>query len=73
MAYMILPKPGSKYGPCEENCSHRDCKATREDAAKICRICREPIGYKTAFYKDSQTTDGLVHASCLMNEIEKGR
>lgn len=73
MAYITLPRPGTEHGPCEENCGHRDCKAARKDAAKTCRICKKPIGYETAFFKDNQTADGLVHASCLMEEIDKQR
>jgi len=71
MGWGIFAKPGSKYGPCKKDCHHRDCKSTKEDAAKICRICGKPIGFETKFYSDNKTPDGLVHALCLWEEIDQ--
>jgi len=68
MAAGTLPRPGSKFGPCANNCSHIDCAKTHEMAETKCRICGKPIGYETPFYNEG----GLVHASCYEDEIEKG-
>lgn len=63
MAAGILPEPGTDYGPCEGECSHRDCKETKEMAKKECPECGEKIGYGVRFYeKDGK----LYHASCLV-------
>jgi hypothetical protein len=40
MAALALPKPGSKYSPCLEACTHTDCAATREMAAHLHRLRR---------------------------------
>jgi hypothetical protein len=39
-------RPGSEYGPCVETCAHRDCEASRKDAAITCVVCRQPLGYE---------------------------
>jgi hypothetical protein len=65
MAAGSLPAPGTKHGPCMEACQHRDCQLTREDAAEICIICGEPIGYNRRFYQEEQ---GKVHSLCLYNQ-----
>lgn len=36
MAASTLPAPGTRFGPCEPQCSHIDCEATRKMAAAIC-------------------------------------
>lgn len=69
MAASILPAPGSKYGPCKEDCGHRDCKNTRDMAGTPCGICGEKVGYNRAFYNDGKY--GLVHAVCLEEKIEQ--
>lgn len=69
MASGILSAPGSKFGPCEQECSHVDCRKTREMASSKCRICGEVIGYDRRCY--SEASGVLVHASCL--EDEEGR
>ena len=72
MAAGVMPAPGTEYGPCEDECQHRDCAATRERAAFICRYCGEPIGYDTRFYIEGRPIDLLaVHALCA--ELEEGR
>lgn len=67
MRWLTLPKPGTKYGPCQEPCSHTDCEATREMAATICHYCGQPIGYDTPFV---QIDGGLVHVSCEYDRLE---
>lgn len=52
MAAGSLPAPGTKYGPCKKTCAHADCAAARREAAAICRICGEAIGYENAFYQE---------------------
>jgi len=69
MAAGILPKPGSKYGPCLEPCQHRDCAETRREARSRCLHCGGLIGYETRFYKNADHTATseerfLVHAEC---------
>lgn len=75
MAAAILSPPGSDYGPCERECGHRDCQATRELAAEVCRICKITIGYETRFYREQNHPEGgkLVHGLCLENEIDVER
>lgn len=70
MAYITLSKPGTEWGPCEGECEHRDCAATRENATKICRICDKPIGYENKFCGDD-TPGELVHWLCLLEEIDR--
>ena len=65
MAAGVLPKPGSKYGPCEGDCQHIDCAETRRMAAQTCFFCSEAIGYDKRFYVDPDRREGLVHAICL--------
>lgn len=50
MAFATLPKPGSKYGPCETECRHIDCASTRRAAESICPVCQQPIGYDQAYW-----------------------
>lgn len=49
MAAGKLPKPGSKHGPCVEDCAHVDCRMTKQWAAEPCVYCGELIGYDTRF------------------------
>ncbi len=65
--YVYPPLPGSLYGPCRNTCDHSDCRKSREDAASLCRICNEPIGYGHEIYFEKT---GLVHAPCLWKEVE---
>ena len=68
MAAGVLSKPGTEYGPCEDECSHRDCKASRATADDKCIFCKEPIGYDTSFYDED---DGKhSHALCAHLDIE---
>lgn len=50
MAAGILQEPGSEFGPCVDECAHRDCAETRKMAAAECVHCDEPIGYGVRFY-----------------------
>lgn len=71
MAWGQLPKPGTRYGPCEPTCAHRDCAAARAMAAHLCRHCGKPIGYETAYVIDP---DGLpVHRDCDWEESDRQR
>lgn len=75
MAAGILAAPGTEYGPCEGECQHTDCAATRSTATAECIHCDEPIGYDTRFYLvdeyfDQRWVPGLeqhrvyAHARC---------
>lgn len=61
MAAGVLPKPGSKTGPCKIACSHIDCQETRERAASHCLYCRKAVGYGVRVYQHGAYT---VHARC---------
>lgn len=70
MAAGTLPLPGTEFGPCADDCAHRDCAETRAMAATTCWRCEQPIGYDRAFYRmnpGSEAAAGesyLVHAGC---------
>lgn len=49
MAAGFLSKPGTKFGPCKELCSHKDCQETRSMAKALCKYCNKPIGYDRGF------------------------
>lgn len=70
MAAAALPAPGTQYGPCEGDCDHRDCAATRRMASAKCRICGEPIGYERRFFIEDGAS---VHEVCLYEEIERAK
>lgn len=70
MAIGILPKPGTKLGPCAPSCKHRDCAQTREDARSVCRFCQKPIGYGVGFLR-ARLTGALAHAFCLDEAVER--
>ncbi len=61
MAAGILPKPGTKVGPCKAKCKHIDCAETRERAASTCLYCREKVGFGVRVYRHGAYT---VHARC---------
>jgi hypothetical protein len=65
MGANVLSKPGSINGPCESQCNHVECKATREQAQSLCRFCGQPIGYETYFHRDPGDAKRLTHADCL--------
>jgi hypothetical protein len=68
MAAGVLPKPGTKFGPCKKACVHRDCILTRKMAEAKCPKCGQPIGYGVGFYETGE--DGFegmgsyTHAAC---------
>jgi len=69
MAAGILPKPGTKYGPCKKKaCGHTDCARTRLDSQAVCRICQKAIGYNVRYYREDN--NGLVHAFCFEKECD---
>lgn len=61
MAAGILPKPGTKAGPCRGKCAHIDCTETRERAASTCLYCHKAVGFGARVY---QHGDYTVHARC---------
>lgn len=73
MAAGYIHEPGTRYGPCMDPCKHRDCAASREDAATVCPYCEKPIGYHTHYYRESDHGGRLVHAACLEVVIERER
>ena len=73
MAASILPLPGSKHGPCDVTCQHKDCAATRLMAEKVCGFCKQPIGFDVEFYTDPDNREELVHAECFEDSLEFNR
>lgn len=59
---VCISKPGSKSGPCAEECGHIACIKLREKAEKICPICKKPIGYEK-FSREYE--ERIFHARCL--------
>ena len=67
MAAGILPKPGSKLGPCAKRCKHIDCSETRGRAESTCLYCRKTVGYGVRVYQHGEYT---VHARCHEDAAE---
>jgi len=70
MAAGVLPKPGTKAGPCKTPCKHVDCRQTRTDAASACRFCNEPIGYGRLFVR-ARLDGSLAHDICLETAVSR--
>lgn len=71
MAAGVLPKPGTRSGPCAKRCAHRDCAATRADSEEPCDFCRKPIGYGVRYYRIGGGA-ALAHALCAEVDAEFG-
>ena len=67
MAAGVLPKPGTKLGPCKR-CQHIDCEETRSRAESKCLYCSKPVGYGVRIY---QHGDYTVHADCHEDAAER--
>lgn len=61
MAAISNPEPGSQYGPCDGECKHIDCSATRADARRSCTVCMYPIGYNRMWW---MVEDQPMHREC---------
>lgn len=75
-ASLGLFKPGTRFGPCINDCAHRDCAETRRMAETICPECDEPIGYERGFYcekDDLGNTDltKMTHSACLERRVQR--
>lgn len=70
MAAGILPRPGTKIGPCKGKCQHRDCAQTKADALSPCRFCRKAIDYGVGFYR-ARLSGELAHAFCFEEAVER--
>lgn len=70
MAAGILPKPGTKLGPCKTKCQHRDCAQTKQNAAEMCRFCMKMIGYGVGFFR-ARLSGELAHAFCFEEACER--
>jgi hypothetical protein len=68
MAAGRFSEPGTEFGPCADECTHRDCAATRRSAEQPCTHCGNRIGYGERFYDVSQpgapSREVLAHAIC---------
>lgn len=65
MAYIILPEPGSQYGPCVPVCKHTDCQLTRQQSELICPHCGKPLGYNKPITSSPFRAEKLSHLSCV--------
>lgn len=82
MAAGYVAQPGSQFGPCVEECMHRDCDASRRAARAACMTCGKPIGYETGYFSNreydrqgrplGEHTDTLEHALCAYGRAEEG-
>ncbi len=70
MAATKIPAPGTKLGPCADECAHLDCRASREQATRVCGHCGEPIGYDRWWCNFAALP---YHEACLDKMIEAGR
>jgi hypothetical protein len=69
MAYSIVHKPGTRFGPCKlRNCGHRDCEAERQTAATPCPYCTLMIGYDVSYCKDDRGR--IAHFDCYVEAVE---
>ena len=80
MGWIMLSKPGDKYGPCKKPCKHKDCEASRIEASTPCYLCHKPIGYENKFYIETYYEDDgkltgrcYSHFVCAHVEVEKLR
>lgn len=70
MASAAIPAPGTKFGPCENDCPHEDCAASRGDAAQICAGCGLEIGYERHWWRVAGQPQ---HYSCTMDALDAQR
>jgi hypothetical protein len=69
MGWETIAGPGTEFGPCQDDCQHTDCAATREMATSKCTICGEPIDYETKFYQEEPGK--YAHALCVWEREEQ--
>lgn len=67
MAAGIISPPGSEFGPCESDCTHRDCAESRMMAEVLCGLCHERIGYDVRLYGSGRKLD---HAACREKDAD---
>lgn len=68
---------GGKYGPCtDEDCGHKLCGEARQQALRLCVVCRKPLGFGAEIscvdgaeaIKDSKSP---FHAECHRAALPK--
>lgn len=69
MAFIIVPEPGSRLGPCLDACQHKDCAMHRATATEACHFCAKPIGYETP-YGTHGWSQSVAHWECIMKDQE---
>ncbi len=62
MGTTTIGAPGTPYGPCLEDCRHKECAELRDIASAQCSICGSTIGYLRPFTEDH---GGLAHSACV--------
>jgi hypothetical protein len=70
MAYIILSKPGTKYGPCKGECEHTDCALTRAQAAAECPHCGKQCGYDKPLTSSPLRNGLLSHHVCVCEHAD---
>ncbi len=67
--YFSPQKPGAEFGPCAGPCKHKDCAQMHRQAAALCRICQQPIGWGARVYFEEGNK--AVHARCAEDEVDR--
>ena len=73
MGWYMLPKPGTKTGPCKESCRHIGCATTKRQGESLCPYCKKAIGYGTKIVFLGAAADRLAHLLCEMDDNEADR
>lgn len=82
MGWYYIPEPSE---PIEHTKSYKNARTKAEvelddiflreqwakDAAKICCLCGEPIGYGSKVYSSDTVKDGLEHTLCVWKRAEE--
>ncbi len=63
MAWGMIGHPGTKSGPCVKDCTHSDCRESRETSRAECSLCNRPIGFERKYCTHEGKT---VHWICAL-------
>lgn len=69
MGWSIVPEPGTKYGPCKDDCEHLDCADWRRVIGSPCSICGEPIEPGQAIQYDTDP-EQPAHTGCVWEKYD---
>lgn len=82
MGYFIIPEYGEPVRHTKQQKENRSAAELElddiflreqwaKDAAKICCLCGEPIGYGSKVYSSDTVKDGLEHALCVWKQVDE--